>query len=261
MYPLSKATDNLRRAFALVNDIAVQNEVRYVGSEHFVYAFLQMPQCVAYQALISRGITKAQYEELFLRKLDKNSKYDGLTQRTQKMYDRAVLLAEEEGLSAGTAHMLYAILEIPDSWATRILHLLTDVEELRETVRDKIKDCAREELARKNYAPFERENLSFDDMFQKEQCKEERKDNSSSTIERGNAYSSSAKKRETVEKLSAYGTDMTERARKGKMDPVIGRKKEIEKVIQVLSRRLKRMNTLYHVGKRNSILYSLFLIN
>ena len=239
MYPLSKATDNLRRAFALVNDIAVQNEVRYVGSEHFVYAFLQMPQCVAYQALISRGITKAQYEELFLRKLDKNSKYDGLTQRTQKMYDRAVLLAEEEGLSAGTAHMLYAILEIPDSWATRILHLLTDVEELRETVRDKIKDCAREELARKNYAPFERENLSFDDMFQKEQRKEERKDNSSSTIERGNAYSSSAKKRETVEKLSAYGTDMTERARKGKMDPVIGRKKEIEKVIQVLSRRLK----------------------
>ena len=42
-----------------------------------------------------------------------------------------------------------------------------------------------------------------------------------------------------MEKLEGCGMDMTERAKKGKMDPVIGRKKEIEKVVQVLSRRLK----------------------
>ena len=47
------------------------------------------------------------------------------------------------------------------------------------------------------------------------------------------------KKSAALEKLSAYGIDMTERARRGKIDPVIGRKKEIEGVIQVLSRRLK----------------------
>ena len=42
-----------------------------------------------------------------------------------------------------------------------------------------------------------------------------------------------------MDKLSAYGTDMTARAQKGKLDPVIGRDKEIEKVIQILSRRGK----------------------
>ncbi len=242
MYPLSKASENLRKAFGLVNDIAVQNEVRYVGSEHFVYAFLQMPQSSAYQALTACGVTKAQYEEIFLKKLDKNSKYDGLTPRTQKMYDRAVLLGEEEGLPAGTAHMLYAILEVNDSWATRILHLFTDVDELRQATRDLIKaraQDAREEMARRNYAPFEKENLSFDDLLHKDDKKEEGKDKSNSTLERGNAYQKSGKKSEAVEKLSSYGIDMTERARRGKMDPVIGRQKEIEKVIQVLSRRLK----------------------
>ena len=39
-----------------------------------------------------------------------------------------------------------------------------------------------------------------------------------------------------AEKLLGYGIDMTERARRKKLDPVIGRKKEIEKVVQVLSR-------------------------
>ena len=45
--------------------------------------------------------------------------------------------------------------------------------------------------------------------------------------------------RKEAEKLAGCGIDMTERAVKGKMDPVIGRKKEIEKVVQVLSRRQK----------------------
>ena len=61
MHPLSKATENLRKAFSLVNDIAVQNEVRYVGSEHLVYAFLLIPECSAYQALISCKIQQEQY--------------------------------------------------------------------------------------------------------------------------------------------------------------------------------------------------------
>ncbi len=242
MYPRSKASENLNKAFDLVNDIAVHNEVRYVGSEHFVYAFLQMPQCTAYQALTACGITKSQYEEIFLKKLDKKSKYDGLTARTQKMYDRAVLLAGEDGTSAGTAHMLYAILEVQDSWATRILHLFADVEELRNTTRELIQIHAqgmRERLAQNNYTPFEQENVSFDDLFQKEEKTEEIKPNSASTIERGNAYNQGGRKSEAVEKLSSYGIDMTERAKRGKMDPVIGRQKEIEKVIQILSRRLK----------------------
>ncbi|MBQ4269441.1 MAG: ATP-dependent Clp protease ATP-binding subunit, partial [Clostridia bacterium] len=46
-------------------------------------------------------------------------------------------------------------------------------------------------------------------------------------------------RKKAVDKLSAYGIDMTERAKRGKLDPVIGRQKEIEKVVQVLSRRSK----------------------
>jgi ATP-dependent Clp protease ATP-binding subunit ClpA len=52
------------------------------------------------------------------------------------------------------------------------------------------------------------------------------------------------KRSATMDKLSAYGMDMTARAQKGKFDPVIGRDDEIEKVIQILSRR----------GKNNPVL-------
>jgi len=59
-------------------------------------------------------------------------------------------------------------------------------------------------------------------------------------MEKGGAFERlDEKKSGAVEKLTAYGTDLTERAMRGKIDPVIGRQKEIEKMIQVLSRRLK----------------------
>ena len=56
---------------------------------------------------------------------------------------------------------------------------------------------------------------------------------------RGNQRSTSANPEETFEALEKYGRDLTEMARQGKLDPVIGRDEEIRRVVQVLSRRTK----------------------
>ena len=255
MYPLSRSSENFKKALQFCNKTAAENESSYVGSEHFVYAFLNMPECSAYGILTGDGITKNEYGELFFKTIAKDSPLEGLTERTKKMYDRAVLLAEETDTApAGTIHMLYAILEV-DCYAVKILRRFSDISNLLQKTKSAI-------LALKNkkiFGDFKEEKPSGidplkdeypSDIFQTNLEENQKIQNQYTILEKGNAF---AKTRSVAsEKLAAYGTDMTERARKGKIDPVIGRKKEIEKVIQVLSRRLKNNPVLVVSIHQNS---------
>ncbi len=237
MYPLHRSSKNFQKALDIANAITVEKGARYVGSEHFIYAFFNLPECDAYKILSACGVDGKRYEALFFKNIDQKSEHDGLTRRTQQMYDTAVLLAEDAGLLAGTAHMLYAILDVEDCFAVRILKRLADMETLKEKTREKIDELAQ------NGRLDEDETLStFGSNTASSQSAAEakREEKNTSTLERGNAFARhQASRSQATEKLSAYGLDMTERAKRGKMDPVIGRKKEIEKVVQVLSRRLK----------------------
>jgi ATP-dependent Clp protease ATP-binding subunit ClpC len=246
MYPLSKASDNFRKALNIANEITVEKGATYVGSEHFIYAFLCLPECNACQVLSACGVSKARYEVIFFPKIDKRSKYEGLTRRTQQMYDTAVLLAEDDNLAAGTAHMLYAILDVEDCFAVQILKKLTDIEQLKAETKLKLQTLTERAKTGLNtdmpssFDPLKAEySGSFTSSESQTQYSETEK-TSQSVMEKGNAYNTQKRRKSAaLEKLSAYGTDMTERARRGKIDPVIGRKKELEKVAQVLSRRLK----------------------
>ena len=239
MYPLTKASENFKKALQIANEITVQKGATYVGSEHFIYAFLSLPECTAYGILASEGITKNEYEEIFFAKIDKTSKYDGLTRRTQKMYDRAVILSEDTDTLAGTAHMLYAILEVPDCFAVKILSRFTDVDILRQKTKNALTILKHKQ----EFGEISEEESTlnpltsaYETQASREQSEYIERATKQTTMEKGDAF---AKKSKISEKISAYGTDLTERARKGKIDPVIGRHKEIEKVVQVLSRRMK----------------------
>ena len=235
MYPLHRSSKTFQEALEIANSITVEKGARYVGSEHFIYAFLNLPTCGAYQILTACGVDKNRYASVFFKNIDQNSEHDGLTRRTQQMYDTAVLLAEDKSKKAGTVHMLYAILDVQDCFAVRILKRFVNIE----TLKDKTLEMVNDETFDEDQAQIsEGETSAGTDKDAREAMKAQEK--SSATLERGSAFSTHQKRRNaTAEKLSAYGLDMTERARKGKMDPVIGRKQEIEKVIQVLSRRLK----------------------
>ena len=241
MYPLTRASDNFRKALSIANHITAEKGASYVGSEHFVYAFLCLPECSAYGILAGEGVTKNEYEDIFFQKIDKNSKIEGLTRRTQQMYDRAVLLSDETETPAGTAHMLYAILENTDCFAVKILRNFADIPTLIEKTKTTLKSLKFKAV----FGELDEQNSTLDPLTgeygggMQAENKKENANRQSPTMERGNAFEHPAHKSAAVEKLTAYGTDMTERARRGKMDPVIGRKREIEKVVQVLSRRLK----------------------
>ena len=233
MQPISKSSENFRKALRIANEATASQGVSYVGSEHFIYAFLRMPACSAYKVLTARGISSAVYDQGFFDSIDKNSRHAGLTRRTQLIYDRAVHMAEEQGVLAGTAHFLYALLEIPDCWAVKFLQRVTDVKMLREATRLEIERALSSNTEREQ--PVD-EKTAFGQLSGEDETGAK-----TSTLEHGaDVYTRRSNKRSaTMDKLSAYGIDMTERAKRGKLDPVIGRNEEIEKVIQILSRRTK----------------------
>jgi ATP-dependent Clp protease ATP-binding subunit ClpC len=240
MYPLTRASENFRKALKLCNETTVRLDAGYVGSEHFVYAFLCMPQCSAYGILAGEGVTKSEYEELFFKCIDTTSKYEGLTRRTQTMYDRAVLLSEETETKAGTAHMLYAILENEECMAVKILRKFADLEILRERTKQALKALKNKVLFGDDNGEQEQTIDPLKVEFNHSALDTDKPKMQTPTLEKGGAFERlDEKKSAAAEKLTAYGIDLTERAMRGKIDPVIGRQKEIEKMIQVLSRRLK----------------------
>ena len=66
MYPLSKWTENFRKAMTLANMAAAEIVgTDFIGSEHFIWAFLAFPDCEAYKILTAAGVTKEGYEAKF----------------------------------------------------------------------------------------------------------------------------------------------------------------------------------------------------
>ena len=244
MHSLSKATQNLQAAVQLANKTAAEiAETYFIGSEHFIYAFLNMPKCEACKILTRAGVKKEKYEQLFLQNVDKKYQGRGLTPNTQKMFDRAVVSAMSNGMLAGTVHMLYEILCVTTSFAVRLLNAFADVEGMRA--------CA---LTAINATVYQHKNsgLDYETEYNPQDYMPKMTEDGgfASSTETSKPAAKPATMVETKEKtkedtrqdmasLSDCGIDMTERAKRGKMDPVIGRKQETEKLVQVLSRRIK----------------------
>ena len=250
MYPLSMATENYRKAFEIATTSAAEvTETVFIGSEHLLYAFLSLPECEAYKILAEAGVTLEAYNKVFIPATLNAKGGKGVTPNTERMYNKAVEAAQKEGLPATTAHVLYEFLAA-NCCASRYLRrtagdsaaeqkaLLEDILLRTESVINLLiyKKNHGEDITSATGGEGERSADSITKRF--EQLRAAEKERAERAIKTdGGEKSKSGHRR--ASKLPDCGIDMTERARRGKMDPVIGRKKEIEKVVQVLARRLK----------------------
>lgn len=251
---LSKFSENLKEALKIANQATIEHGAVYVGSEHVIYGFLSLPACSAYGILASEGIAKSEYQDVFFRCIDTNITTPGFTARTTQMFDRAIKFAVQTGTLAGTAHLLLSVLESDSCYAVKILKRLgADVESMKEKTEQVLR--AQKHRKELGYDDFDNEGAVDDEADEEDgdeassweaESDKEREKGAEKPGTQTKNYGFAEKKRSAAkkadgarEKLLQYGIDMTERAKKGRIDPVIGRKKEIEKVIQVLSRRTK----------------------
>lgn len=225
----NRFTDNLQQVLSLAEEAAQVYGSSYIGSEHIVFAMLNLPDCTANKVLTACGVNEAGYREYFARSIDKRANITGYTPRTKHMIERALELSIDingDDSLAGTEHMLLAIASVNDCLAMRIFRALgVNFGKLTSKLETVI-----------NEGPAELEDDEEDDPF----IQLGKAFFGVSSSNQGKPQAERKKSESSLDKsVLQYGTDLTLKAREGKIDPVIGRKKEIDKIIQVLSRRTK----------------------
>ena len=246
-----KYTQNMVRVIDEAGDISAKFGVRYVGSEQILYGLLKVSNCVASSLLRSFGVTLAEYESYLIKTIQFSSPLVGLTARCTEMLDKTEEIARRAGCSyITTEHVLYAVLLESECCAVEILRALEiDVAGLLSETERAVFPSGN---GKKNITPvsvIERSrddrNDFYDDNYEENYGSENvrKADEDIKEAKANDSRRNSAKNKKApdnaLKALSSYGIDMTERARQGKYDPVIGRDKEIERMAQILLRRTK----------------------
>ncbi|MBR3386071.1 ATP-dependent Clp protease ATP-binding subunit [Candidatus Saccharibacteria bacterium] len=179
----------------------------YMGTEHLLMGLLAMDTCTAATILRQSGVTIDEVEKALNKVAVEVPGSDmammSLSEAVILTYRMAQSYVNEQGLSViGTEHVLYALLSQPNSRASLILTgLKVDTEQVLDTIEALVEEQTKDEQVKAEKAKYvKKSGLKF---------------------------------------LKKYGKDLTEEAREGRLDTVIGRENEIERVITVLSRRTK----------------------
>ena len=202
-------SDHLKQVIAYAEEAAKRYGTDYIGSEHLMLGMLAVQESAAGRLLREAGVEGKEYMAFFKRTIVRTVRYNlDYTPHTKSMFQLALEYSMVEGAYkplVGTEHLLLAVLGNNECYATKILRGLgVDLKTLTARTEQLIGPAEEED----SFSPARRE--------------------------RAEKLAS-----DLSEELLQYGTDLSLKAREGKLDPVIGRRREIEKVVQILSRRTK----------------------
>lgn len=195
-----KANKSLNAAVKAAEDLGHT----YIGSEHILLGLLSDTSTVAGAVLAAHNITYSDIEEELKRSIGvgvpTELQPDDFTPRSKNILETSVAFARQMGQQlVGTEHVLLAIAREGSCSATLLL------SRAGVSMQDIVNDVSKALMG--------------------------------GTANAGTDNKDGGKENESM--LSQFGRDLTKLAKDGKIDPVIGRQKEIERVIQILSRRTK----------------------
>ncbi len=206
-YNFSGFTSKANEALNLAISFAESMGHTYVGSEHLLLGLLKLGSGVAFSVLNKNSVTTDKIEELLKAQIGVGTPTrlspDYFTPRAKKAIENAMRTSGGMGKKyAGTEHILIGILSDGDNFAIRFIN--ASGADVSLIINEALKTTGID---------------SQGDMGGKNSAKKTSKESNSV--------------------LEKYGIDLTEEAKKGKIDPVIGRETEVERVIQILCRRNK----------------------
>ena len=206
-----KFTNRAAKALEIANELAIELNHNYIGTEHLLYGLIAEGTGVASQVLEMQNLTPEKVLEeieMLIGRGNEDTNVEetiGFTPRTKRVIENAFKEAKRlDSEYIGTEHMLIGIMKEGDSVAVRImLDLNINPQKIYNEI---IKLVSEDENINLNSKQANNKNIgSF---------------NQTPT-------------------LNQFGTDLTKQAGEGKLDPVIGRTEEIQRVVQILSRRTK----------------------
>ena len=204
-YTFKGFTEKANKALNLAIESAQDLGCDYIGSEHILLGLCREESGVAYTALRDAGVTAEKLENLMqsenrIVSLNPND----FTPRTKRVMQTAMMYSARTGSGyVGTEHLLIALLSDRDSYAIRYL---SELGVMPQMIADRMSA-----------------NLESEDA------------GSITPNRSANAQSASSESKT----LDSFSRDLTQAAKNGEIDPVIGRDEEIKRIVQILSRRTK----------------------
>lgn len=225
----AKFSNRVKEVISLSREEALRLGHDYIGTEHLLLGMIREGEGVAVSILKKMGVPLDELRNSIERAVKgtanhnvKNLANIPLTRQSEKVLKITYLEAKIfKSQLIGTEHLLLSILRDEDNIATQILHKF-------DTNYDSVKEM-----------------LEFQDAGPRSKAEADDPDedgsklfgSSSSGSSSSSSKSSGEKSRTPV--LDNFGRDLTKMAEDDKLDPIIGREKEIERVAQILSRRKK----------------------
>ena len=205
-----KFTNRAKKAIEIANELAMELGHNYIGTEHVLYGLAKEGSGVASKVIENQSITPDMIIDKIVELIGHEMPIEGtlgFTPRTKRVIENAFIETRKLGYNyIGTEHILIGILREADSVATRILlELNVNIPKL--------------------YNEIVRVINEGEDFLGEEKG--------------GNGEKRRRGSYNQTPTLNQFGEDLTKKAEEGKLDPIIGRKEEIERVIQILSRRTK----------------------
>ena len=229
-------SQNVKDVINFSKDEALRLGHDFIGTEHLLLGLIRVDQGEAFTILnnldIDIDFLRSKIENLNPSQNGKDLLNNKSTLHLTKQAERALRMTFLEAkvfknTAINTGHLLLCILKNDDDRTAQVLNKLkVDYDVVKEEFMSLIGDDSQEEL---------------DEFFEtpKAETFEESRQNDSNrdSLDGGSASKTTKKSKTPV--LDNFGRDLTEMAENGKLDPVVGREKEIERVSQILSRRKK----------------------
>ena len=207
----AKFTRQAKAALQIAESAARSWKHSYIGTEHILVGLLKEQEGTAGKILEEFGVDPEKLETLITQLIAPSGvlvaeKSAGYSPRAQKIKEQAVKEAEKQKEEqAGTEHLLLAMLRETDCVGTRLLYTMgVNIQKLYSTV-------------------LSAAEIDSNSTLEELQMQKKQKENKNST----------------TPTLDQHSRDLTAMAADGKLDPVVGREKEIARLIQILSRRTK----------------------
>ncbi len=208
---LEQFTDSAQQAVKLAKQAAASCHHSYIGSEHLLLGLMREPKGTAGAVLREFQVDEKKVQDLISQLISPESEVltadrEGYTPRAEGILRSAIEEAHQFGSEkAGTEHILVAMLKDLECVGTRLLHTMgVNLQKLYSRIMDIMG------VTDKRYRSLKR-----------------------------NAHSARESASERTPFLDQYSRDLTEQAREGRTDPVVGRQTEIDRIMQILSRRTK----------------------
>jgi ATP-dependent Clp protease ATP-binding subunit ClpC len=220
MEPMNNFTPRAQQVLALARKEADRFHHNYVGTEHLLLGLINLGQGVAVNVLQKMGLDLETVRNAVEKQVGSGpaAKPSGNIPYTPRV-KKVLALAGKEAKAlnhsyVGTEHILLGLLREGEGVAARVLKSLdVDIERCRDEILSELDPNFAGETADPGGPP--------------------------QGAGAGGPTPEEAKKDVKTPALKAFGRDLTELARNGDLDPVIGRKKEIRRVVQILCRRTK----------------------